>query len=118
MIIGGLARNAAHVHHIYPLMHGGNNNIRNLIHVNEYNHALLHNNPLDYIEKYCFQAIDYLMFLYSYEHFQDIMESNGLFNIRKQEILTKILLEIITDEMLIFYEKLSQYDKLLTSQTY
>lgn len=53
------------VHHIHPLVYGGTNELDNLIHICEFNHEVLHMNPLEHIKKYCHQAVDYLWYLHN-----------------------------------------------------
>ncbi|MGD6876994.1 HNH endonuclease [Bacillus infantis] len=57
--------NHTEIHHIHPLVYGGKSNMENLIHLNSFNHDLLHLNPLESEEKYCHQAVDYLGYLYT-----------------------------------------------------
>lgn len=55
--------NSSEVHHIYPLVYGGGNELENLIHINNFHHNLLHENPLENDKRFCFQAIDYLYYI-------------------------------------------------------
>lgn len=57
--------NHTEIHHIHPLVYGGKSNMENLIHLNSFNHDVLHMNPLESEEKYCHQAVDYLGYLYT-----------------------------------------------------
>ena len=61
------------VHHIYPLMSGGDSRIENLIHLSEFNHNLIHENPLEQYEIYCHKAVDYLGYLYGENQVYDII---------------------------------------------
>lgn len=51
------------VHHIHPLVYGGDNQLANLMHISNYHHDILHRNPYEAEEKYCHQALVYLWFL-------------------------------------------------------
>jgi hypothetical protein len=51
------------IHHIFPLMYGGSNKLLNLMYISKFSHNLLHKNTLENIEKYCYQACDYLAYL-------------------------------------------------------
>ncbi|MDT0160477.1 hypothetical protein [Bacillus sp. AG4(2022)] len=57
--------NHTEIHHIHPLVYGGKSNMENLMHLNSFNHDVLHLNPLESEEKYCHQAVDYLGYLYT-----------------------------------------------------
>jgi len=55
----------AHViHHIHPLIFGGDNSFYNLIPLTEFNHKLLHMNPRENNQHKCQKAVDYLSYLY------------------------------------------------------
>lgn len=94
---------ADEVHHIYPLIFGGCNEITNLIFINKRNHDLLHNNPLENIEKYCHQAVDYLYYIYNtlLYTFIDKYEINKFEDNKK--LLVNIINTYIEEEMMYFY---------------
>jgi len=93
-----------HVHHILPLEFGGSNSPKNMIGVITPFHKLLHMNPLQHIEKYCYQAIDYLKYLV-YWNIRDVWDK---YNIDKFEddMKPKIFEAGLENEMNLFYEKL------------
>lgn len=53
------------VHHIFPLVYGGDNSLENLIHISDFNHELLHENPNEEDRKSCFKSVDYLWYLHN-----------------------------------------------------
>ncbi|AWI05943.1 hypothetical protein B9W14_16020 [Clostridium drakei] len=96
---------AEHIHHIYPLTYGGTNKLENLIYVSEFNHKLLHKNPLENIEKYDFQAIDYLWYLYSKKLPELISKYNLKLTFDKSSSFIKNQFKnCIEEEMKIFYD--------------
>lgn len=52
------------IHHIHPLIFGGNNFFYNLLPVTEFNHKMLHLNPHENNRRASFKAVDYLSYLY------------------------------------------------------
>jgi len=94
------------VHHIHPLQYGGTNDISNLISLNYYYHNILHKNPLEHIEKYCHQAVDYLRYLRRVK--ADYLNIKYNLDTYKEQPLFgfKVLNLAIENEMDLFYEKL------------
>lgn len=66
------------IHHIYPLVYGGSNNLLNLIPVTDRFHKILHKNPYEHEERFCFQAVDYLSYLMSIDKFASIYLEHDL----------------------------------------
>lgn len=93
------------IHHIYALEYSGTNDLRNLISINTEFHNMLHKNPLEHIEKYCFQAMDYLKYLVKW-NLMSIVKKNNLHLIEDEEIRFKVINLAIEKEMKLFYEKL------------
>jgi len=95
-----------HIHHIFPLEYGGNSNPKNLIGILSFFHDVLHKNPLQHIEKYCFQAVDYLKYIV-YWDVKKMFDEYKLWDyIDKPKLLYKFRKIAIEEEMEIFYEKL------------
>lgn len=94
-------------HHIYPLTYGGTNKLNNLIDINDIFHGILHKNPLEHIEKYCYQALDYLRYIiwnkYSY-----IQEKYGLKGLKVNKLIFDATNLAIENEMLEFYNLIQQ----------
>lgn len=98
------------VHHIFPLMYGGNNNILNLSYVSRFTHDLLHNNPLEEIEKCCFQGYDYLSYLgnYNLDNAEGFKYLNDKYNFYGQKNNKKMIYHMycgaLEEEMDEFYK--------------
>jgi len=99
--------NAKDVHHIFPLVYGGDNSLQNLIHISNYTHKILHMNPLEKIKKYCYQAIDYMYWMCNY-NLINVYEKYNIFNLCNNDvnIASKLILNRIEEEMLFFYNYL------------
>jgi hypothetical protein len=109
--VNGLMKTSV-VHHVHPLYAGGTNRLENLICISDHNHDLLHMNPMEIIEKYCHQAVDYLWYLYSawdtdknkrildkYK-ITEIVESNE----DNHSFIVDVYLSAIKSEMMEFYK--------------
>lgn len=98
------------IHHIHPLIYGGNNRIENLIHLSNFNHDLLHENPLEEHDKYCVQSVDYLGTLYSYDKLSEYIRE---FNFEKysDEMMCDLYKACIKEDMRVFYkEKVNEFN--------
>lgn len=93
------------IHHIHPLMYGGQNNLENLIHLSEFHHDLLHQNPLEEHEKYCHWAVDYLGSLYCESSMSELIVKYNLVNY-PFEMMADMLKVIYKQEMKNFYTEL------------
>jgi hypothetical protein len=88
-LISGL-NSSLEIHHIHPLVYGGNNHIENMIHVAPIIHELLHENPLEHDFKACHIAIDHVLLAYrGYKRYwlleliQDYRKENKQLIVRK-----------------------------------
>jgi len=105
------------IHHIYPLVYGGTNHLENLIHVSSFNHDILHSNPLENIEKYNHQALNYLWYLqfpWTTEKNQYLFEKYNLdqmINHESKQYQANILSAAIKQEMNEFYEHIKENHK-------
>jgi hypothetical protein len=92
------------IHHIFPLVWGGSNKLSNLIYISRFTHDLLHKNPLENIEKYCYQACDYLAYLGWINGFDYL---DNLYNLKQHMESKKLLVQMykgaIEEEMDKFY---------------
>lgn len=93
------------IHHIHPLMYKGTNDIENLINVNDFNHNLLHMNPLEEYKIYCHQAVDYLFYLWDYNTGLKYIYENYIINCN-DKIKHKIIKLAFETEMQTFYKRL------------
>lgn len=94
------------IHHIHPLVYGGTNNFENLLCVSRFNHEILHENPKEDIEKYCFQAVDYLFYLWDQSSgAKELIDKYKLREI-KREIGFDAYLSAIKNEMRLFYSRI------------
>lgn len=93
------------IHHIFPLQHGGKSNLINLISVCPFFHEILSNNPLIHIEKYGFQAVDYLRYLVR-ERWSYMNEQYNLSEFLKKDkkLFSDIFTMAIKREMNKFYD--------------
>lgn len=99
------------VHHILPVCYGGSNELVNLIPVYKRNHNILHKNPLEHIEKYCFQAVDYLSYLWRFKLAESIEDKNLTDQFKVKELTNfhiSIAEGVIEEEMDIFYKKIER----------
>lgn len=90
------------IHHIHPLCFGGKNNIENLIHINNFNHDVLHENPLEEHEVYCHQAVDFLGCLYSEVMTGEIIRKYKLVNY-SEDMFVDMYKACIKEEMRNYY---------------
>lgn len=96
------------IHHIFPLVFGGNSDLMNLIPITDFNHKLLHKNSVETKRECCFMAVDYLSYLYS---FDSLKELNDKYNITQYEDMSEefkhnFLNTILGTEMRLFYKNL------------
>jgi hypothetical protein len=107
------------VHHIFPLVYEGNSDLLNLAYVSIFSHDILHENPLENIQKFCFQAFDYLSFLGScnlyIREFSGLSYLNQKYNLEKHMDNKKMLFRTyegaIEQEMSNFYEYINNQNK-------
>lgn len=94
-------------HHIHPLIFGGTNDYYNLIPITEYNHKLLHMNPYETKAIKCFQAIDYLTYLYMPKSIKQLYKKYFTKKINNQGLrfINEYWKIIYKEEMLLFYFK-------------
>jgi len=97
------------VHHIYPLVYGGDSQLKNLIHLSTFNHNLLHENPCEKNKIACHMGLDYLGSMYTNEGVYKILKENDIFNDCKPEMMMDYLKVIIKHKMYDFYEKIKIY---------
>lgn len=90
------------IHHIYPLVYGGDNSLENLIHLSKFNHDLLHENPLEDDEIQCHGAVDYLGCLYGYNQSHKIFRKYNFDNYNDHTIHDAFK-AAIKNEMMEFY---------------
>jgi hypothetical protein len=95
------------VHHIFPLIYGGTNDLKNLIHLNSFNHDILHENPFEDIQECCFKALDYLGTIYCDSRLHEIFVKYDLKKYDSIALVADMLKACIKEEMRLFYEKLS-----------
>lgn len=98
------------VHHIFPECYGGSNSLYNLIPVTSFNHKILHENPFEHIEKYCFMAVDYLHYLWSHK-LGELIDKYNLQEVSQKEsktFLKDYTISIIKEEMRKFYKHLEE----------
>ncbi|OHD22840.1 MAG: hypothetical protein A2Y34_04430 [Spirochaetes bacterium GWC1_27_15] len=101
------------IHHIFPLIYGGSNKISNLLYVSRFTHDLLHINPLENIEKYCYQACDYLAYLGWFEGFKYLNEKYDLGKyVDSKKLLRQMYKGAIEEEMSKFYEYIQKMEGL------
>lgn len=93
-----------HVHHILPLEFDGTNDPKNLIGVITLFHNLLHINPLQHIEKYCYQSVDYLRYL-MHSQLITIWKKYNV-DMFDEDVKQKIFETGLENEMKLFYDKL------------
>lgn len=94
------------IHHIFPLGYGGKNNIENLIHLSNFHHDLLHQNPLELNETCCHMAVDYLGYLYHEVNIYKIIVKYELAKYSR-EMIPSLLRSCIEEEMRLFYKDLT-----------
>jgi len=94
----------------------GGNNPKNLIGVIGLFHDLLHKNPLQHIEKYCYQAVDYLKYL-AYWNIKEIWDKYNV-DLFDDNMKRKIFESGLENEMNLFYEKITEEYKKLEGDTY
>ncbi|MGM7720705.1 hypothetical protein [Metabacillus sp. Hm71] len=92
------------IHHIYPLVYGGKNNLENLIHLSKFNHDLLHENPFEKNEEDCYRALDYLGYLYSVGKTYDLFHEYNLGRYSDKTVHDAFK-SVIKEEMMKFYKK-------------
>ena len=97
------------IHHIHPLIFGGDNSFYNLIPLTEYNHKLMHMNPHENYKRKCYQAVDYLSYLYlphtiKILHKKYFTKKIKMHGFRFNNLFWKIIYE---EEMQKFYQNLS-----------
>ena len=101
------------IHHIFPLIYGGSNNILNLVYISKFTHNVLHNNPLENIEKYCYQAYDYLAYLGYINGFKYL---NDLYKIgdyvKSKKLMVQMYKGAIEQEMDKFYEYIQRQNSI------
>ena len=109
------------IHHIFPLMYGGSNKLLNLLYVSSISHDILHMNPLEHIEKYCYQACDYLAYLGSTSLSFGFIKSgytylNELYNLKEYKDSPTVFMNMykgaIEEGMNKFYEYISYKNSL------
>ena len=106
-------RKASEVHHVHPLIYGGNNQLENLLAISGWSHRLLHNNPLEKHKKYCFHALDYLNFIGNYCFFY-YMDKNNIFNKSNNvpEVAGIMMSNAFEEEMYLYYHELKNKEKI------
>jgi len=109
------------IHHIFPLVYGGSNKLLNLIYISKTSHDILHMNPLEHIEKYCYQACDYLAYLGSTSLSFGFIKSgytylNELYNLKEYKDSPTVFMNMykgaIEEGMNKFYEYISYKNSL------
>lgn len=105
------------IHHIFPLMYGGSNKLLNLIYISKFSHDLLHENPLEHIKKYCFQACDYLTYLGSAKGFKFLNKEYDLNKYIDNKILiVQMYKGAIEEEMYKFYKYIDNLESIQQPQ--
>lgn len=99
---------ATDYHHIFPLQYGGTNDLQNLIALIPPHHKVLHKNPLEDIEKYCYQAIDYLYYLWHGKCKEITKKYNLMFYKDDEEYRLKMINMAIENEMKYFYKLITK----------
>lgn len=93
------------VHHIFPKCYGGTDDIKNLCYVSTFTHNILHENPLERIEKYNHQALDYLYYL---NHFNGdyILDKYNVeqYKFSLSRLMKKVYKACLEEEMYLFYD--------------
>lgn len=88
------------------MVYKGNNKPKNLIGLNDRLHNLLHMNPLENKEKYCFQSVDYLKYLIVGRHRYVIDKYNIASFQDNESFMIKTYHSAIEEEMNLFYSSL------------
>lgn len=105
----GLPVKADVIHHVFPLVYGGTNELENLIHISERNHEILHLNSMEHIQKYNFQAVDYLWYLNNPFITEKVKYLHNKYNFdmlegRSNEFKRDYYFAIIKEEMIEYYK--------------
>ena len=109
------------VHHIFPLVFGGNSNLMNLIPINNLNHKILHENSVEKKRECCFMAVDYLSYLYSATKLMDLNEKYNIMQYKDCDgsFVRNFYHDILKQEMKCFYECLkAEYEPNLKGDNY
>ena len=98
------------VHHIVPIQYGGNNSLENLIYIHNQQHEKLHANPVEYIVNTNYEALDFLIDVYSQGKYRDVIEEYDLYSLFKKdfEMGYDVVRGIVENEIKKFYKLLEQ----------
>jgi len=102
------------VHHIFPLMYSQDNSMFNLILTSDVFHNILHNNPLESVKKFNYQAVDYLYYLghSGFNYLSDKYNFSECLDMTKPKTVRRIVHGSFEDEMEEFYKYISYQNSL------